>query len=68
MQLNKAKQLIYFQKLVGLLSQEALAKTAIPVLQSLYKDPVPNVRINAARALKMLNPYLRENSAEVLLL
>lgn len=52
--------------MAGLLGQDALGKTAIPVLQSLYKDPVPNVRMNAAKALKTVNPYLKEKTAEVL--
>jgi hypothetical protein len=49
-----------------LLSQDALGKTVIPILQNLYKDPVPNVRMNAAKALKTVNPYLKEKSPEVI--
>jgi len=51
-------------KLAGLLSQEALGKTVIPILQVLYKDPVPNVRMNTAKAIKVVNPYLKEKSTE----
>jgi len=62
--LHRQTLLFIIMKLVGLLSQEALAKTAIPVLQSLHKDPVPNVRMNTAKALKMVNPYIKEKSTE----
>lgn len=62
--LHRQSVLFTIMKLVGLLSQDALGKTVMPVLVTLHKDPVPNVRMNAARALKMIIPYLKEKSAE----
>eukprot|EP00331_Platyophrya_macrostoma_P022532 CAMPEP_0176453318 /NCGR_PEP_ID=MMETSP0127-20121128/29152_1 /TAXON_ID=938130 /ORGANISM="Platyophrya macrostoma, Strain WH" /LENGTH=578 /DNA_ID=CAMNT_0017842125 /DNA_START=154 /DNA_END=1890 /DNA_ORIENTATION=+ len=62
--LHRQTILFIIIKLAGLLGQDALGKTVVPVLQVLYKDPVPNVRINAAKALKTVNPYLKEKSTE----
>jgi hypothetical protein len=42
------------------LKEEALSKTITPILIPMSKDPVPNVRMNVAKALKIVTPLLKD--------
>lgn len=49
-----------------ILTPETLSKSIAPVLILLSKDTVPNVRMNAAKALKLVIPLLKDKSADVI--
>lgn len=52
---------------ITILTPETLSKAVAPILVSLSRDSVPNVRINAAKALKLVIPALKDKSVDVLL-
>ena len=39
---------------------ETLAGKVLPLVLSLAKDPIPNVRVNSAKALKSCYPFVKE--------
>ena len=44
---------------------ETLSKSVVSPLILLSKDVVPNIRINAAKALKIVIPLLKDKSVDV---
>ncbi len=51
--------------MTSILTPETLSKSIAPVLILLSKDVVPNIRMNAAKALKLVIPILKDKSADV---
>ena len=48
-----------------ILTPETLSKSVVSPLILLSKDVVPNIRINAAKALKIVIPLLKDKSVDV---
>jgi len=53
------------QEVALILTPETLSKSIAPVLILLSKDSVPNIRMNAAKALKTVIPILKDKSADM---
>lgn len=47
------------------MKEEALSKTITPILIPMSKDSVANVRMNVAKALKIVIPLLKDKTGEV---
>ena len=56
----------YEKQVASILAPETLSKSIAPVLILLSKDVVPNIRMNAAKALKLVIPLLKDKSADVM--
>jgi len=53
------------QQVATLLTPETLSKSIVSSLILLSKDIVPNIRLNAAKALKIVIPLLKDKSADM---
>ena len=47
------------------MSPESLSKAITPILIPMSKDPVANVRMNVAKALKIVIPRIKDKSGDV---
>jgi len=63
--LHRMTLVFIIQQVGNLLSPEALSKTVTPILIPLSKDPVANVRMNVAKALKIVIPRIKDNSGKI---
>jgi hypothetical protein len=50
-----------------LLTSDALSKTVAPILIAMSKDPVGNVRMNVAKALKIITPLMKDKTGDVII-
>jgi serine/threonine-protein phosphatase 2A regulatory subunit A len=63
--LHRMTLLFIIQQVGTLLSPATLSKTITPILIPMSKDPVANVRMNAAKALKIVIPRITDKSGEI---
>jgi len=63
--LHRMTLLFIIQQVGTLLSPDALSKTITPILIPMSKDPVANVRMNVAKALKIVIPRIKDKSGEI---
>jgi hypothetical protein len=47
--------------MADMVSSETVRRMIIPVLASMHKDPVPNIRMNVAKAIASIMPQIGHN-------